>query len=148
MLVASLSLCALSCSDYTPSKEVDPTPLAHTVTILIDASTNVQIWHRDVSIPRGFDAFQLTELVTEGQLTATWYPSMKTHYIESMLGLDNSETNYWMVFLWDESGNTWQPLPVGADWFSLKNGHILAWSYIRAEEERQPRVNPTNPGRS
>lgn len=141
VLLASL-FCVLSCTTEPISLEDGSVPSVHTVTVLIDAPPDIQTWHKDISVPRGFDAFQLTELVTDGQLTATWYPSMKTHYIESILGLGNSDTNYWMIFLWDESQDAWQPLPVGADWFSLKDGHILAWSYVHMEEEQQPRLNP------
>ena len=136
-------LCVLSCSSEPTSDEIEPVLSTYAVSMLIDAPPEIQIWHSNVSIPRGFDAFQLTELVTDGHLTATWYPSMKTHYIESILGLDNSDTAYWMIFLWNESQGDWEPLPVGADWFSLKDGHILAWSYVHSGVDPQPRLNPT-----
>ena len=97
--------------------------------MLIEPDPDLPQWFRDVEVPQGYDAYQLTELVTGGDLEATWYPSFRSHLVESIRGVKNEGSRFWLVYLWDESNEEWTLLPVGADWFSLKDGHTLAWSY-------------------
>ena len=133
LLVAVLAACT---QEVAP-----PAKPPHTVHMLIEPSPDNPQWFRDVEMPQGYDAYQLTELVTEGNLKATWYPAFRSHFVESLIGVENEGSNFWLSYLWNESSNEWEPLPVGADWFSVKDGHTLAWSY--ADTSKNPADPPT-----
>ena len=130
VLSGVVALAALVGCAQTATPTATPTPVqTYAVSMLIESGPNDARWFRDVQVPQGFDAYQVTELVTEGELEATWYASLRSHYVESILGLKSQGDNSWIIFLWDEFEEQWAPLPVGADWFSVKDGHTLAWAY-------------------
>jgi hypothetical protein len=114
------------------------------VSVLIQLSEVDMRWFRDVEIPKGTNAYEIAERVTEGNLEATYYAAFFSHFVEAMLGVANEGTNYWLTFLWNTNQEQWEPLPVGADLFSLKEGHVLAWSYTDTSLElsQLPSVTP------
>ena len=114
------------------------------VSLLIQVSEDDARWFRDVEIPKGTNAYELTELVTEGDLESTYYAAFFSHFVEALLGVASEGSNYWLTFLWNESQAQWEPLPVGADLYSLKDGHVLAWSYTdtSVEPSQLPSVTP------
>ena len=105
------------------------------VSLLIQVSEDDVRWFRDVGVPKGTNAYELTERVTEGDLESTYYAAFFSHFVEALLGVASEGSNYWLTFLWNESQAQWEPLPVGADLFSLKDGHVLAWSYTDTSQE-------------
>ena len=60
---------------------------------------------------------------------------MFSHLVESIFGKRNEDPNYWIIFLWDDNQKQWAPLPLGADLFSLKNGHVIGWVYTEYGQE-------------
>lgn len=114
------------------------------VSLLIEVSQDDVRWFRDVEVPEGTNAYELTELVTEGDLEATYYATFVSHFVEALLGVANEGPNYWLTFLWNEPQKQWEPLPVGADLFSLKDGQVLAWAYTdtSVEPSQLPSVTP------
>ncbi|MDA0988712.1 MAG: hypothetical protein O2783_06230 [Chloroflexi bacterium] len=114
------------------------------VGLLIQVSEEDVRWFRDVEVPKGTNAYELTERVTEGDLEANYYPAFFSHFVEALMGVANEGSNYWLTFLWNANQEQWEPLPVGADLFSLKDGHVLAWSYTdtSVEPSQLPSVTP------
>lgn len=120
--------------------EVKPTVETYTVSLLVQVSKEDIRWFRDVVVPKGTNAFELTQQVTKGDLKAKWFSQYRSHFVEAIFGVENKGKNFWLTWLWDEGEKKWTPLPVGADLFSLKNGHVLAWSY--ADTSREPTPPP------
>ena len=114
------------------------------VSLLIHVSEDDVRWFRDFEVLKGANAYELTEQATEGELESTYYASFFSHWVESIMDVPNEAPNYWLIFQWNASSEQWEPLPVGADLFSLKDGHVLAWSYTDTSVEPQPvpAVNP------
>ena len=114
------------------------------VSLLIHFSESDVRWFRDVEARNGANAYELTEQVTEGELESTYYASFFAHFVEEIMGVANEGSTYWAIFLWNASQSQWEPLPVGADLFSLKDGHVLAWAYTdsSAEPKQTPSVKP------
>ncbi len=108
------------------------------VSMLIQVSQDDARWSRDVEVVHGANAYELTEQVTGGDLEGTWYPVYRTHFIDSLVGVANENPRYWLTYVWSESEAMWEPLPVGADLYSLKDGHILAWSYTDTSLDPSP----------
>ena len=152
LLTVVLALMALSsvliagCDQATsPTGSPTETPVSTiTVSLLVHVSEDDVRWYRDVEVPKGTNAYELTERVTEGDLEATYYAAYFSHFVEAMLGIANECSNYWLTFLWNEPQEQWEPLPVGADLFSLKDSHVLAWSYTdtNVEPSQLPSVTP------
>ena len=114
------------------------------VSLLIHFSESDVRWFRDVEAHNGANAYELTLQVTEGDMKATYYASFYAHFVEEIMGVANEGSTYWAIFLWNASQSQWELLPVGADLFSLKDGHVLAWAYTdsSAEPKQTPSVTP------
>ena len=150
VLLSVLSACGQEATP-TPTATAAPTPVptatptpapTDTVHMLIETSPDEAEWHRDVRVPQGYDAYQLTELVTKGEMKATWYPAYRSHFVESIMGVAGEGSSFWIAYLWDDSSDKWTSLPVGADWFSVKDGHTLAWVYT--DTSVKPSLGPTS----
>ena len=60
---------------------------------------------------KGTNAYELTEQVTESNLESTYYASFFSHFVESLVGVPNEGSNYWLIFQWNGSAEQWEPLP-------------------------------------
>lgn len=109
----------------------DPTaPAVITASLLIEAGPGEATWFRDVEVPKGTDGYELLEIATGGELEADWFPALRAHFVTSILGTGSESPQFWLTFVWDESSSAWQPMPVGADLFSVKEGHVLGWALV------------------
>ena len=86
-------------------------------------------WFRGIEIPEGTDVYGLTQIVTEGNIKSTFYPEYKSHFVEGIKGIENRPPYYWMIYMWNEATEKWEPLPVASDFFSVKDGHTFGWHY-------------------
>ena len=141
LLVAMVGLVGCD-QEATPAPS--STPETYTVQMLIEVAPDDVRWFPDVQMPRGYDAYELMELVTEGDLESTWYPAFRAHFVESIFGVKNEGSSHWLTFVWNVGSEEWEPLPVGADLFSVKDGHALAWLYADTSQEAMasPSQNP------
>ena len=108
------------------------------VSMLIQQEGQDPQWFRDVEVPKGTDAYELTFLVTDGDMQATFYAAFRSHFVEAIFGVEGQGASYWLTWVWSESQSAWEPLPVGADLYSLKDGHVLAWYYAPPSEDGNP----------
>ncbi len=140
-LVAGCGAFQVEVGEVTPTAMPLPTIQ---VSMLIHFSESDVRWFRNVEAHNGANAYELTEQVTEGDMKATYYASFRAHFVEEIMGVANEGSTYWAIFLWNESQSLWELLPVGADLFSLKDGHVLAWAYTdsSAEPKQTPSVTP------
>jgi hypothetical protein len=110
--------------------------------MLIEKNGDEHQWFRDVQVPKGYDAYQLSELVLGEEIESDWFAAYQSHFVKSIMGKANHGNHAWILYLWDGFDQAWEPLPVGADWFSLEEGHILAWSYGDTSAIKVPENNP------
>ncbi|MBI4311580.1 MAG: hypothetical protein HY681_07335 [Chloroflexi bacterium] len=124
-----------------------PTPVTETIkaSMLVqsgDEEADIR-WFRDVVVPKGSDAWQFTETVTQGQVESQYYALYRAHFVDSLFGVKGQNPKFWLLFVWSDAESKWEPLPVGADLFSLKEGHILAWYYADTTDQQSvPTVSP------
>ena len=135
MISLSLLVVLLSACVEDKHGDIDENLGTIEVSMLIHEDTNNFNWFRDVKIEKGFNAYELTEIVVQGDLESKYYASMFSHLVESIFGKRNEAPNYWIIVLWDDSQQKWTPLPVGADLFSLKDGHVVGWIYAEYGQE-------------
>jgi hypothetical protein len=111
---------------------------------LVEPNAGESTWFRDVSVPKGTDGYELLEAAVEGELVSEWYAEFRAHFVTSVLGNEPEGSEFWAVFVWDEGTSAWSPLPVGADLYSVKQGHIMGWALVEYDPD-SPQVPTGTP---
>ena len=101
-----------------------------TASVLIEPSPGEAHWARDVELPEGANAYDLLLAATDGQVESEFRVEFQSHLVQSIRGASAHDNTFWSVFLWNEERDSWEPLPVGADLFTVDQGHIMAWALV------------------
>lgn len=101
-----------------------------TASVLVEPSAGEAHWYRDMEIPSGTDGYELLAAATGGQVEADYFPEFRSHFVKTVLGIAPEGQQSWAAFLWNEHSGSWEPLPYGADWLSVKEGHIMGWALV------------------
>ena len=136
LLLALALAVAVGCGSSAP----EATPALIKASVLIEADASAPDWRRDVEAPKGVDGYELLEMAVDGDLEADWFPEFRAHFVKEILGVAPQGSEFWGVFLWNEGNGAWEPLPFGADLFSVKDGHVMAWALVEYDPE-----NPQTP---
>ena len=123
LIVVALVLGACSSAEAVAPERIS-------ASILVEPASGDARWFRDVEVDKGTDGYELLAAATEGQLEADWFPQFRSHFVTSLLGTPSEGSRFWLTFVWDEPSEAWQPLPVGADLLSVKDGHVLGWALL------------------
>ena len=121
--IVGLALMLASCVTEKATL-VSPTVQA---SVLVEFTQEEYQWFRNIPVHQPIDAYALTESVTEGHLTATYYPTLRSHMINSLLGREANSIYYWALWRWNTNVDAWELIPVGADLFIIKNTEVHAW---------------------
>lgn len=127
---------AVRCGSPAPTA----TPALIQASILIEADEAAPTWRRNIEAPKGVDGYELLETAVDGDLEADWFPEFRAHFVKEILGVAPEGSEFWGVFAWNEGNAAWEPLPVGADLFSVKDGHVMAWALVEHDAD-----NPQTP---
>ena len=141
-LAVSISLVLLSAC-VTTEISVPVSKSSIYVSVLIQFEEGKSEWYADVEIDEGFNAYQLIDYLSKGDLISTYHDKFLAHFIESIFGIPNQDSYYWLAFLWNSTLEKWELLSVGADLFVLKGGEVLAWSYT--DTNKTPISLPISP---
>lgn len=112
--------------------------------VLIEGTETEPRWFKDFETTKGIDGYELLHEVTERDLVSEWFPQFRSHFVKEIFGEEPQGSEFWGVFVWSETANAWEPLAVGADLFSVKDGHTLAWALVKFDPENQqtPQSSP------
>jgi len=138
-ILASLSLMVAACGS-----EQDLTAPPITASVVVEPEAGGETWFRDISLPEGTDGYELLEAAVDGELEAEWYAEYRSHFVGSVLGVEPVGSEFWGVFVWDEGTSAWSPLPVGADLYSVKEGHVMGWALVEYDAD-SPQVPTSKP---
>ncbi len=126
VLLLTATIAVAACSEEAP------TPELISASLLIETPTSAQ-WF-DLSIDKGTDGYELLEAATDGNIEAEWYPAFRSHFVQAIQGVAPQGSEFWSVFVWNETASdgagAWEPLPIGADLFSVKGGHVMGWALV------------------
>ena len=111
--------------------------------ILIESPESYE-WINQVTIPKGTNGYGLLRTAVNDEIVSVWYPEYRSHFVNQIKGIVPSEKQFWSVFLWNESKIKWEPLTVGADLFSVKNGQTMAWALVEYDPNN-PQLPNQNP---
>jgi hypothetical protein len=106
-----------------------------TASVLIEADADDPQWFRDVEVDKGTDGYELLLAATGGDIDAEWFPEYRSHFVKGVLGVAPEGSAFWGIFVWNENTPGWEPLPVGADLFSVKEGHIMGWAVVEFDPD-------------
>lgn len=134
-----MSVVAVACGS---EQDLSAPPI--TASVLVEPREGAASWFRDVSVPKGTDGYELLEAAVEGELVAEWYAEYYSHFVSSVLGVEPVGSEFWGVFIWNAGTEAWEPLPVGADLFSVKEGHIMGWALVEYDPD-SPQVPTSTP---
>jgi hypothetical protein len=108
--------------------------ISFSVDILFNYGNGTLVWHNGTRLPMGVNFYNVTVLVSDGRLDATYYPEYQSHFISSINGVgvgDDPDKLYWAWIAWffDEGLGEWVNYDVSADLVYPKEGDILAWYF-------------------
>jgi hypothetical protein len=132
-LIVGSTLAAACATDPKPT--VAATIPAITASLLIEPNADDPRWVRDLAVDKGIDGYELLEAATDGNLVSEWYPEYRSHLVSEILGIAPEGAAFWGVFVWNEGTAGWEPLPVGADLYSVKDGHTMAWALVEFDPD-------------
>ena len=99
--------------------------------VLIDYGNGTRHWYNSTNIQPGTNFYVETQIITGGQINATYYPEYQSHLVTAINNVGNTNSLYW--FLWTYNSTAlWQQASVGPDLLPVTNGSIFAWSYCGA----------------
>ena len=135
LLVISSSLAVLYYGQYnqvesqnrTYEQQLHRLGVRYSADILFDFGNGTRTWHNDTLFQPGVNFYVATQMVTDGQVNATYYPKYLEHFVTGMYQIGNTGNDYWGLWVYNES--SWQAPQVGADLIQVTNNSVFAWTY-------------------
>ena len=108
--------------------------ISFSVDILFNYGNGTLVWHNGTRLPMGVNFYNVTVLVSDGRLDATYYPEYQSHFILSINGVgvgDDPDKLYWAWIAWffDQELGEWMHYDVSVDMVYPKEGDTLAWYF-------------------
>ena len=90
VLALSVTLAACTTGQATPVPTTTPQPVETVrVNLLIAVEDSEDRWYRNFEVPKGTNAYQLTEMVPRGNMEAIYYPEFRAHFVEFIAGVES-----------------------------------------------------------
>jgi hypothetical protein len=95
------------------------------VNLAIDYGNGTRIWYNATIIPLGATVFNATARVVAAEHDPQFGPS----FIVAINGVRQNESQslYWIWWIWDETQNKWTPGPIANNEYTLSNGQNVIW---------------------
>lgn len=97
------------------------------VNLGINYGNGTIVWHNETIVPLGYDLLNATKLVAD--VNSTYWSAYQASFVNSINGVANNQTYYWMWLYWDENESLWKYGPTGADTYILKPNEVIMWRY-------------------
>ncbi len=99
--------------------------------IFIDYGNGTSHWFNVTNVQPGTNLYVETEVITGGQVNATYYPEYQSHLVTAINNVGNTNSLYWLLWTYNRTA-LWQMAASGPDLLPVTNGSIFAWSYCGA----------------
>ncbi len=100
------------------------------VDTFINYGNSTAKWFNDSTVPPGWNFYNLTIFLANGNVEATWYPIFQEHLINAINGVKSDTNFYWSLWTFCQKDQAWALSNVGADDITLSNDQRLAWYFI------------------
>ena len=122
--------------------EVEPAPTSLVrASVLIDFGNDTSRWYNNTRILPGWNLYEVTLILTKGEMEAQWFPQYGSHFVTGIGGVRNSESAFWFFWTYDED-SSWQVAPVGSDQITVLDGSVYAWTYCGIDQSFSPTCRP------
>jgi hypothetical protein len=99
--------------------------------VLIDYGNGTRHWFNVTNVQPGTNFYVETQVITGGQINATYYPQYQSHFVTALNNVGNTNSLYWLLWTYNKTA-LWQQASAGPDLLPVFNGSIFAWSYCGA----------------
>jgi hypothetical protein len=96
--------------------------------VLIDFGNGTRNWHNVTNVQPGTDLYVETQIITKGDVNATYYSQYQSHFVTAILNVGNTKTMYWLLWTYNKTAS-WQQASVGPDELQVTNDSVFAWSF-------------------
>ncbi len=103
---------------------------AVSVNLLINYGNGTLVWYNQTSVPSSWNFFNVTELVTRGNLGAVFFASFGSHFVYSINGVGCPASNIFCDTawgFWTLDGICWDLPFVGVDEIPVSQSTTVAW---------------------
>jgi len=100
------------------------------VNLLINYGNGTLVWYNRTSVPSSWNFFNVTELVTRGNLGAVFFASFGSHFVYSINGVGCPASNIFCDqawSFWTLDGICWDLPFVGVDLIPVSQSTTVAW---------------------
>lgn len=109
--------------------------------ILVDYGNGTMRWYNNTSVQPGWNLYITMQVLTNGDMNATYYPSYGEHFVTGLNGVQGTSSQSW--WLWSYNSTTsWQSAQTGADQIQVVNGSIFAWTFCGSTSSGNPICTP------
>ena len=101
-----------------------------TVNVLLNYGNGTLVWYNQTSVPSSWNFFNVTELITKGNLGAVFFGSFGSHFVYSIDGVGCPASNIFCDQawgFWTLTGVCWDLPFVGVDMIPVSQSTTVAW---------------------
>ena len=111
--------------------ELNRLDVKYLTSVFIDYGNGTKAWYNSTNVSPGTNFFVETQIITGGDINATYYPEYQSHLVTAINNVGNTNSLYWYLWTYNSTA-LWQQASVGPDLLPVYNGSIFAWSYCGA----------------
>jgi hypothetical protein len=102
-----------------------------TVNTLLNFGNGTSIWFNESSVPVGWNFYNLTLYIANGNVVSTWDADFHEHYITGIDGTVSGGNSgyYWALWQFCNNDRAWLYSSLGADDITLSNNQTMAWRW-------------------
>ena len=105
-------------------------PSGISVNVLLNYGNGTLVWYNQTSVPTSWNFFNVTELITKGNLGAVFFASFGSHFVYSINGVGCPASNIFCDEawgFWTLDGICWDLPFVGVDMIPVTQAMTVAW---------------------
>jgi hypothetical protein len=105
-------------------------PSTTSVNVLLNYGNGTLVWYNQTSVPSSWNFFNVTELITKGNLGAVFFASFGSHFVYSINGVGCPASNIFCDQawgFWTLDGICWDLPSVGVDMIPVSQATTVAW---------------------
>jgi hypothetical protein len=107
-----------------------PTTSTVSVNLLINYGNGTLTWYNNTSVPSNWNFYNVTTLVTNGNIGSVFFASFGSHFVYSINGAGCLASNIFCDEAWGFwvlNGLCWEEAQVGVDQIPVSQGATVAW---------------------
>ncbi len=103
------------------------------VNALIDFGNGTKLWFNHTVAPLGYDYYNVTYKVANGNVVAVWSDSLKSYFVYKIMGVGcdagDFSCGYWSLWVWNDAKLCWDYSSLGVSWLKVSDFKMIAWYF-------------------